>query len=122
MDEQNAHPLNQAAKRLLEQAGRNADPTGLYLLQLAERGLEVHSPRQSLVDRLPEVLEKLEAARPELAMKFLLEPADGDPDERAMFPADLEGLSPEDAAVEVIELLHTQAGEKVWDYPRALME
>ena len=122
MDEQNALPINQAAKRLLEQAGERPDPGGLYLVQLIQWGLEVQEVRSSLRDRIYEVAERLEALKPEQAMKFLLEPADGDPDERAMFPADLEGLSPEDAAAEVIELLHSQAGEKIVNYPVARME
>lgn len=73
---QNKMPVNQAAKRLL---GPAADPTTLYLLQLAEKGLDDPALKLAPPNRraLAQQLEALNSAPPDRAMAWLV-PKDQD--------------------------------------------
>ncbi len=116
---ENNDPLNQVAKRLLKEAGQSPDPYWVYLLQLVRWGLEIHEVRESLRWPMLNIADKLLTKSPAFVMRFLLHPDTDDPDEVMLSAEDLEGLSPEDAAAEVIELLHTAMSAKVRDYPVA---
>ena len=119
MDEQNALPINQEAKRALEQAGERLDPTILHLLQVASWGLENLPVPDQYRGRMREVVDQLTGLEPEKAMALLLELGWNNPEEVLLDHEDLEGLDLEEAASEVIELLHAQMKRKVRDYPVA---
>ena len=105
----NQEPLNQQAKRLLDLAGEESNPDGLYLLQLAEWGLvsnQVDEPDDQTRERLLEKVRRLQDwLHPEKAYRYLLDNRD-DPGARLLDDNDLDDLKePQEGAALVLEAL-----------------
>ena len=115
---ENRQLLNQLAKRLLLQLGDPPLPDKLYLLQLAQWGLlEADdldlNPR--FRDDLEDAVARLLAGPQKQAWTWLVYP-DG-PEEPRLAPADLRGLSPSQAANQVIQTLHNRLSASLTAYP-----
>ena len=118
---ENNDPLNQAAKRLLKEAGESPNPGALYLVQLMRWSLDEGKDglRYELRDRVEQSVDVLLGAKPADAMKYLVQAKTGWPDEVRLEVSDLDGLNPEEAAQELLESLHSLMTETVPDYPIA---
>lgn len=118
---ENDDPLNQVSKRLLKEAGSQARASSLFSVQLMRWALDegVDGLRPELYDRISGTVDVLLGAEPKDAMNYLVQSQTGDPDEVRLRADDLEGLSPEMAAQELLESLHSLMSETVPGYPIA---
>ncbi len=109
----NGSALNQAAKQTLKEAGREADPKGLYCLQLV-RWAVGQGGREKVNEHLLLFLELLEGWRPESVMTFLEKNRHGE------FLSMIMGRNGnlQDLALKIIEYVDTCMMEKVEGYPR----
>ena len=115
----NNHPLNRKAKTLLDEVNRDAFPEGLYLLQLAEWGIEnlpeyqhetrlmpsmPHLPRENLQGDLIDLINDLMNNHSQKqAMEFLME-TPWDESDKAL-PTFQQIKTPQEGAEQVLENL-----------------
>jgi len=114
---ENGDPLNQLAKKHLNQVKSDADPSVLYCLQLMEWGLDnVVEARDS---RLRNTLENLIGSNhnQKESCRFLKLAEDGEEYDPVPNLEEVEG--PEDLAWQLLDLLDSKVNLHMPDYPRA---
>lgn len=115
---QNCNMVNVLAKAKLKEAGQQADPTSLYVLQLMRWGLD--SGKVALSDdlqgRVSQTLDNLVGYNPDRVMRFLLL---GDAGDETFAPASLAKQTPEEASAQLLDVLESRMSATFADYPRA---
>ena len=113
----NEHPVNQKAKSLLLKAKVKPYPAQLYILQLAQWGLESADLPLLHLDLPAEVEALLGREDQEAVLKWLVPP-----EENRLEMELPKAKSPEDGAWEVLDQLHISLGASVDGYPRPRVE
>lgn len=114
---ENNHPVNQVSKRLLREAGEQPNPTMLYAPQLMRWSLDKgnHGLPEKFRAQISAFVNNLQGAPPANAMKWLLD-SPNEPGTQILSPADLEDRSPREAAQNLLETVHAQAGMRLPGY------
>jgi hypothetical protein len=118
---ENSQPLNQEAKRLLQQTGEKIDPDLLYVLQLMEWAIlegKHGLPRSYKID-VRAMVENMMGMSHAVVMKFLTEDLENEDDVRVTAD-ELLDTTPEEAAQILIQALHSAMSARISGYPPPL--